>query len=269
MSPVASYSVSPPDVVVEVTDRIGIILLNRPDRMNSFTGAARSALIASLRALDSDADVDAIILRGADASAFSSGQNLDEACAVTLNGIARWQEHQRAMYQALRDLQKPSVAAVDGVCVGGGMHVALCADWRLATPASKWGQPEVKVGIASIVGPYLIGLHMGRTHNVELSLSGELISGERAYQIGLVTQLVDPAELHERALDRAKILGSLPKSAIRLTKKRFRDTTQAEFDEVCQAGIAAQMECYGRGEPQAMMTRFLERRSTKVREEKS
>lgn len=261
----ASYSVSPPDVVVEVKDGIGIIALNRPDRMNSFTTVARNALIASLKALDGDGDVDAIIMRGSDATAFSSGQNLDEASLVPLSGIATWQEHQRAMYQALRDLQKPSVAAVDGVCVGGGMHVALCADWRLATPNSKWGQPEVKVGIASIVGPYLIGLHAGRTHNVQLSLSGELISGTRAYEIGLVTQLVDPAELHERALDRAKRLGALPKSAVRLTKKRFRDATQDDFDQVCRAGIEAQLECYGQGEPQAMMARFLDRRSTKVR----
>lgn len=262
----ASHPFSPSDVVVEVKDRIGIISLNRPDRMNSFTVTARTALIASLRALDSDGEVDALILRGADATAFSSGQNLDEACGVTLSGIASWQAHQRSMYQALRDLEKPSVAAVDGVCVGGGMHVALCADWRLATPGSTWGQPEVKVGIASIVGPYLIGLHAGRTHNVQLALSGELISGARAYEIGLVTQLVEPAELRERAFERAKALGALPRSAIRLTKKRFRDATQAAFDEVCAAGIEAQMECYGQGEPQAMMARFLARRGAKARE---
>lgn len=267
MLAVANYSVSPPDVVVELRDRIGIISLNRPDRLNSFTAAARTALIASVKALDSDGDVDAVILKGADATAFSSGQNLDEACRVTMSTIAAWQEHQRSMYQALRDLRKPSIAAVDGVCAGGGMHVALCADWRLATPESRWGQPEVTVGIASIVGPYLMGLHVGRTHNVQLSLSGEMISGERAYEIGLVTQLVDPAELHERAFERAKTLGALPKSAIRLTKKRFRDTTQAEFDEVCVAGIKAQVECYGQGEPQAMMARFLQRRNAKARGE--
>ncbi|MGO4285840.1 enoyl-CoA hydratase/isomerase family protein [Bosea sp. TAB14] len=253
----------PADVIVQVQDRIGVVMLNRPDRLNSFTSAARSALIASLKALDSDDGVDAIIIRGADVTAFSSGQNLDEASTVRLDGIAAWQQHQRAMYQALRDLAKPSVAAIDGICVGGGMHVALCADWRVATPKSKWGQPEVRVGVASIVGPYLIGLHVGRTHTVQLSLSGELINGQRAYEIGLATELAEPDVLLERAVERAKLLGSLPRSAVRLTKKRFRDTTQADFDEVCSAGIEAQMECYAQGEPQAMMGRFLARREAK------
>jgi enoyl-CoA hydratase/carnithine racemase len=256
-------SLLPADVIVNVKDHIGIISLNRPDRLNSFTSAARGALIASLKALDSDGEVDAILLRGADATAFSSGQNLDEACGIAIDGIAGWQQHQRAMYQALRDLTKPCVAAIDGICVGGGMHVALCADWRVATPGSTWGQPEVRVGIASIVGPYLIGLHAGRTHTVQLSLSGELIDGRRAFEIGLVTELAEPGEMQERAVDRAKRLGSLPKTAIRLTKRRFRDITQGAFDEVCVAGIAAQIECYGEGEPQAMMAHFLERRRAK------
>lgn len=258
-----SCAISPPDVIVNIKDNVGIISLNRPDRMNSFTSSARSAIIASLKALDGDGEVNAIIIRGIDSTSFSSGQNLDEARAVTTDGIAPWQEHQRAMYQAIRDLEKPCVAAVDGICVGGGMHVALCTDWRIATPASKWGQPEVNVGIASVVGPYLIGLHVGWTHNVQLSLSGELISGQRAFEIGLVTQLVDPSELHERALERAKRLGALPRSAIRLTKKRLRDITQADFDEVCAAGIIAQTACYALGEPQTLMARFVERRNSK------
>lgn len=261
------YSVSPPDVIVTIKDNIGIILLNRPDRMNSFTSSVRSAIIASLKALDSETEINAIIIRGVDATSFSSGQNLDEACTVTIEGIGPWQEHQRAMYQAIRDLEKPCVAAIDGVCIGGGMHVALCADWRVATPASRWGQPEVKVGIASVVGPYLIGLHAGRTHNAQLSLMGELISGQRAFEIGLVTQLADPSDLQEVALERAKRLGALPKSAMRLTKRRLRDVTQADFDEVCMAGIRAQIECYKLGEPQALMASFIERRNSKPRPE--
>ncbi len=261
------YSVSPPDVVVGITDNIGIVSLNRPDRMNSFTNSARNAIIASLKALDGDSEINAIMIRGADATSFSSGQNLDEAYAVTLGEIAPWQEHQRAMYQTIRDLEKPCVAAVDGICVGGGMHVALCTDWRVATPASQWGQPEVKVGVASIVGPYLMGLHVGWTHNIQLSLSGELISGRRAYEIGLVTQLADSSDLHEVALERAKRLGALPKFAVRLTKKRLRDVTQADFDDVYIAGIRAQTECYELGEAQALMAHFIERRNSKPRRE--
>ncbi|MGN5477326.1 enoyl-CoA hydratase/isomerase family protein [Cupriavidus basilensis] len=120
----------------------------------------------------------------------------------------------------MRDLDKPCVAAVRGVAAGAGFQLALCADWRLTTADSRWGQPEVKAGLASIVGSYLMTLHVGHTHNVQMSLSGELVSGQRAYEIGLVTALHGEAELMEAALARARSLAALPPTPVRLSKQR-------------------------------------------------
>jgi enoyl-CoA hydratase/carnithine racemase len=105
-------------------------------------------------------------------------------------------------------------------------------------------------------------LHVGMTHNIQLSLSGDLIDGRRAYEMGLVTELVE-GDVLTAALERAKELAKRPPNAVRLSKQRFRSVTQAGFDEARDAGIQAQLECYAQGEPQAAMCAFLQSRSSK------
>ncbi|CAG9167048.1 enoyl-CoA hydratase/isomerase family protein [Cupriavidus pampae] len=254
-------------VRIERDGDLAIVTLNRPTRMNAVNGALRSALIDALRTLNADADVRALVLTGAGERAFCAGQDLDEAAEVTWQQLVPWLERQRAMYQAVRDLDKPCVVAARGVAAGAGFQVALCADFRLTTPESRWGQPEVKAGLASIVGSYLMTLHVGHTHNVQMSLSGELVSGQRAYEMGLVTALHTEAELMPAALDRARSLARLPPTAVRLSRQRLRAMTQPGFDEACVNGIRAQLECYADGEPQRVMAQFLEQRNTRQNRE--
>lgn len=253
-------------VLVERDGSLAVVTLNRPARMNAVNDALRGALIAALGRLNADTSVRAVVLTGAGGRAFCAGQDLDEAAAVTWQQIVPWLNRQRAMYQAVRDLDKPCVAAVQGVAAGAGFQLALCADWRLTTPDSRWGQPEVKAGLASIVGSYLMTLHVGHTHNVQMSLSGELVSGQRAYEIGLVTALHAEAELMDAALARARSLASLPPTSVRLSKQRLRAMTQPGFDDACVAGIRAQLECYADGEPQRVMAEFLSQRNAKEKQ---
>jgi enoyl-CoA hydratase/carnithine racemase len=250
-------------VLVERDGSLAVVTLNRPARMNAVDDALRGELIAALGRLNADASVRAVVLTGAGGRAFCAGQDLDEAAAVTWQQIVPWLNRQRAMYQAVRDLDKPCVAAVRGVAAGAGFQLALCADWRLTTSDSRWGQPEVKAGLASIVGSYLMTLHVGHTHNVQMSLSGELVSGQRAYEIGLVTALHADAELMDAALARARSLAALPSTSVRLSKQRLRAMTQPGFDDACVAGIRAQLECYADGEPQRVMAEFLSQRNAK------
>lgn len=250
-------------VLVERDGSVAIVTLNRPERMNAVNDALRGALIDALAELNADPAVRAVVLAGAGERAFCAGQDLDEAAAVTWQQIVPWLNRQRAMYQAVRDLDKPCVAAVRGVAAGAGFQLALCADWRLTTAESRWGQPEVKAGLASIVGSYLMTLHVGHTHNVQMSLSGELVTGQRAYEIGLVTALHAEAELLDAALARARTLAALPPTSVRLSKQRLRAMTQPGFDDACVAGIRAQLECYADGEPQRVIAEFISKRNAR------
>lgn len=241
----------------EIADGVAIVTLNRPSRMNAVNQELRAALLATLPQLNADNAVGAIVITGSGMRAFCAGQDMEEAATTDWTELAAWLNAQRAMYQAVRDLDKPCVAAINGVAAGAGFQIALCCDWRIASAASRLGQPEVKAGLASIVGSYLMSLHVGQTHNAQLSFSGELVDGKRAYEIGLVTELVDTNHVLEAALARAHSLSALPRTAMRLSKQRFRAMTQAGFDDACVAGIAAQLQCYAGGEPQAAIGKFL------------
>ncbi|VVP16939.1 Short-chain-enoyl-CoA hydratase [Pseudomonas fluorescens] len=257
-----SHLDNPPSVLVEIKDQVALVTLNRPANLNAVNQTLRSALIDTLEQLNRDPRVKALVLTGAGDRAFCAGQDLQEASAVDWKQIAPWLNAQRAMYQAVRDLDKPCVVAINGVAAGAGMQLALCGDWRIAAPDARIGQPEVKAGLASIVGSYLLSLHVGLTHNTQLSLSGELVSGQRAYEMGLVTEL-DSSDVIAAALARARTLAQLSETAIRLSKQRFRALTQPGFDDACTAGIRAQLECYASGEPQTLMSAFLDARARK------
>ena len=107
-------------------------------------GALRAQLTESLRRIDRDDSVGAIVLTGAGDRAFCAGQDLEEAAALEIGQIEPWLTAQHAMYQAVRDLDKPCVAAINGVAAGAGFQIALCADWRVIAPDTRIGQPEIR-----------------------------------------------------------------------------------------------------------------------------
>lgn len=247
---------SPTTLKTHLEDGVATVTLARPEASNAVNEALRSEFIRELQALNAAAPVAAIVLTGAGRS-FCAGQDLREAAAMTAAGVPAWQAQQRAMYQCLRDLDKPCVAALNGAAAGAGFQLALCADLRVAHAGVRLGQPEVKAGIASIVGSWMMTLHLGLSRNVALSLGGELIAAEEAHALGLVHQLVAPEEVLPAARRRALALAAVPPVAFRLTKQRFREMTQAGFDEACVAGARFQAACYAAGEPQRVLSERL------------
>jgi enoyl-CoA hydratase/carnithine racemase len=252
-----------PVVKVERQDAVAIVTLNRPDSLNAVNHELREQLIATLNQANADAAVRALVIAGAGERAFCSGQDLSETVRYTIDDIDEWLTRQHAMYQAVRDLDKPCVVAWNGVAAGAGYQIGLCADLRVGYPELKLGQPEIKAGLASIVGSYLMTLHLGLSLNQQLSVTGELISGQRAYDVGLVNYLVPREEVVPKALAVARDVIKLGATALRLTKQRFRELSQPGFDAALEAARKIQKEAYASGEPQAAMQRFFAARSTR------
>ncbi|MBM3394598.1 MAG: enoyl-CoA hydratase/isomerase family protein [Betaproteobacteria bacterium] len=247
-------------VRVERQNEIAVVTLNRPDTLNAVNHEMRMALIETLRGLNADASVRALVITGAGPRAFCAGQDLAESMQYQGEEVTRWLENQHAMYQSVRDLDKACVAAFNGVATGAGYQIGLCSDLRITHPDARIGQPEIKAGLASIVGSYLMTLHLGLSHNIELSITGDLISGQRAYELGLVNQLVAREQVLSRSVEMAQSLSQLGPTAMRLTKRRFRELTQPGFDAALTAAKLYQKEAYASGEPQAAMKRFFEAR---------
>lgn len=256
-------------VSLEHRHATAIITLQRPDALNAVNRQMRDELIAAFTAANADPDVCAVLITGSGTRAFCAGQDLDEASQFRVDEIEAWMGQQRAMFQSLRDLLKPTIAAFNGVAAGTGFQIGLLADLRVGYPEMSIGQPEVRVGLASIVGSYLMTLHLGLSHNAQLSLTGEMISGKRAYEIGLINYLVPRAEVADKALAVAAGFATRWPTAVRLTKQRFRELTQSGFEAACNAGLRAHLADYATGEPQEAMRRFLAERATRSKNPKS
>lgn len=247
-------------VRLERRETVALVTLNRPEVLNAINVAMRETLITLLSELNKDEAVRAIVITGNGERAFCSGQDLDETSKYGVGDVDAWLTRQHAMYAGVRDLDKPSVVAFNGTAAGAGFQIGLCADLRVGFPDMKLGQPEIKAGLASIVGSYLMSMHLGLSRNIELSLTGELISGRTAHEIGILNHLVPKDEVLDKSLALAAEMAKLAPTAMRLTKQRFRKLTQPGFEAALEEAKVAQKLAYASGEPQAAMRRFLEAR---------
>jgi enoyl-CoA hydratase/carnithine racemase len=247
-------------VLTEMRGRVQIVTLNRPAVLNAVSPELRAAFTAAMKVAESDAAVGAVVITGA-GKAFSAGQDLSETVNLEMADVRPWCTSMRAMYQSVRDLSKPAVAAWNGVAAGAGMQIGLCCDVRVTHPGARIGQPEVRAGLASIVGTYFMSLYIGHGANRELSLSGKLVSGERAHAIGLVDHLVPEAEVLPKAIAIAEEMLNVPPVAMQLTKERLRALTQPGYDEATAAAVRYSLEAYATGEPQRIMKGFLAERA--------
>ena len=250
-------------IQLERRESVAIVILNRPEVLNAINVEMRETLITLLGELNRDDAVRAIVITGAGERAFCSGQDLDETSKYGVGDVDAWLTRQHAMYAAVRNLDKPCIVAFNGTAAGAGFQIGLCADLRVGYKEMKLGQPEIKAGLASIVGSYLMTMHLGLSKNVELSLTGELISGQTAHEIGILNHLVSKEEVLGKALALAADMAKLAPTAMRLTKQRFRKLTQPGFEAALEEAKIAQKEAYASGEPQAAMRRFLQARKNK------
>jgi enoyl-CoA hydratase/carnithine racemase len=236
-----------------------IITLDRPEVLNAVNRRLRAALTEAMLAAEDDDAVAAVVVTGA-GKAFSAGQDIAESLTYQPGEIRAWCDGMRDMYQSVRALSKPCVVAWNGIAAGAGMQIGLCADLRITHAGALIGQPEVKAGLASIVGSWMLGNFVGHGVNLELSLAGGLVPGAKAHAIGLASRLVPEADVVPSALAAADELCRVPRTAFRLTKQRFRETTQPGFDEATAAGVRATYEAFATGEPQRVMRAFVEAR---------
>lgn len=250
-----------PSVTVESSGEIAILRLNRPESLNAINAEVRRELPPALAALNADRAVRAVVIAGAGERAFSAGQDLAEAAGFGIEDVDEWFTRAHAMFAAVRAMDKPTVAALVGVAAGAGYQLALYCDLRVGHPELRIGQPEVNTGLGSILGTSQMMWHLPLSLNAELSLTGELISGERAYQVGILNRLVPRGEVLARALELARLLASRPAHALKLTKERLRELTQAEFDDILAAARKYQARAYASGEPQQRMRELLAARS--------
>lgn len=251
-------------VQVSVDQGIGTVTLNRPDVLNAWDTPMREEVAAALGELNADAAVRAIILTGSGDTAFSAGQDLAETMAFESGDDAtKWFLSWRGFYDAMRNLDKACIAALNGVAAGSAFQFSMLADVRVGHPGTRMGQPEINSGIPSVLGPMLMLSRIGLSRTIELTLTGRMMEGEECHHIGLIHYLVNQDQVMTKARELATLLGAKPPMAMRLNKRRFREMTQAAFDEAFEEGAAIEAEAFAAGEPQAEMEKFFAERAAR------
>ena len=243
-------------VLIERRGGIALLILNRPEALNSITRDLARGVADGLIALDADPDVRGIVLTGAGDRAFCAGVDLKEARGVTVAEVEDWFGLVCNCYKQILLTEKPVVAAINGIATGGGFQMCLVSDLRVGHAGSRLGQPEINAGIPSIMGSYWMSLHLGWSMNQELSMTGRMMDADEAQRFGLLNRVVAREQVVQTACDLAEHLaGKLPTAWAR-TKRRFREVALSGFDDAFRAGVLGQQEAFAKGEPQAFIDDF-------------
>jgi enoyl-CoA hydratase len=249
-----------------LTDRkgaVGVVTLNRPQVLNAWNAAMRDELVRALDGMEADEAIRAVILTGAGDRAFGAGQDLNETKTFDADRAEEWIGEWERLYDRIRSLSKPIVAALNGIAAGSAFQVSLLCDLRVGHPGVKMGQPEINSGIASTTGPWIMREHIGLARTIDLTLTGRMMEAEECHRIGLINRLVPQDQVMAEAFAVAELLAGKPSVAMRLDRQRFREMTEAGFRDCLAAGVRIQREAYASGEPARMMEEFLSRRAAK------
>mgnify|MGYP001582911329 CR=1 FL=1 len=199
-------------LLYEKRNGIGYVTVNRPDKLNALNRQVMDELDECFRALRKDDEVRIAILTGAGEKAFVAGADIAGIAAQTpLEGKAM-AEHGQEILDRIENLGKPVIAAVNGYALGGGCELAIACTLRIAAENARFGQPEVKLGITpGYAGTQRLARLVGKGRALELILTGEAVTAQEAYRIGLVNQVVPAAELTTAAETLAKkIMANAP-----------------------------------------------------------
>jgi enoyl-CoA hydratase len=211
-----------------------VLQLNRPDRLNAINVVMVGELKEALAALATDTSVNAVVITGAGRGFCSGidmrdfGPDLPEAAAPAIDRL-RFQERMAALPQAVRDIPQPVIAAVNGPCVGAGLALCLGADIRICSTAATFGNAAILLGLsgAEMGISYFLPRIVGASVAADWMLTGRIVSAEEADRRGLVSELVEPALLSERALEIAARISELAPLGVQLTKRALQVNTDA------------------------------------------
>jgi enoyl-CoA hydratase len=242
---------------------VAVVTLNRPQVLNAWHRPMRQELVQALGDAEADPAVRAIVLTGAGEEGFSAGQDLKETMEFDAEQAVEWMREWDELYDLIRALSKPLIAALNGVAAGSAFQVALLCDFRIGHEGVRMGQPEINSGIASSTGPWIMREMIGLARTIDLTLTGRMMDAQECVTLGLINRLVPPEQVLPASLALAEELAAKPQIAMRLTKQRFREMTEPGFRDCLEGGMRIQHEAFGTGEPARMMGQFFAKRSGK------
>jgi enoyl-CoA hydratase/carnithine racemase len=239
---------------------VAYLTIDNRAKLNTLDRVLMTAVIAELSALARDNHLRALVITGAGSKAFIGGANIPEMAALDGNTAKDFIMLVHRCCDGLRRLPVPVIARIDGYALGVGLEIAVSCDLRVATDRAKFGMPEVKVGIPSVVEAALIPQLIGFGRARELALLGEVIDAETALRWGLIERMVEPSALDCEVESIVTALLHAGPNAVRQQKALMRAWERLPADEAIAAGIDVFARAFETDEPKRMLSAFAKRK---------
>lgn len=195
-----------PNLEIEITDKVALVTLNRPKALNALNKDLLTDLSSFLDEAKNNPEIRVVILTGSGDRSFVAGADIKEFSDFNgAQGADLARSGQESVFNKVENFPKPVIAAVNGFALGGGLELAMSADFRIASDNAKLGLPEVTLGlIPGYGGTQRLPKLIGKGRAAQMIFTAEMISAQRAYEVGLVNEVVSQEEL----LDKAKAIAS-------------------------------------------------------------
>jgi enoyl-CoA hydratase len=247
------------NLLFTVEDHVATITLNRPEKLNAATPAMSKAIVEATEECNRNDQIRCVIITGAGAKAFCAGSDIAE-----LDSYATpWDFRNRTDYcDAIHHLLKPSIAAVNGYALGGGLETALSCDIRIASSNAKFAAPEIKLGWIGGGGMAAFLAHsIGMSNAAMMIMTGDMIDADRALAWGLVSEVVPPGTLIDRARTLAETIASRAPIAAETAKLNLRAAFSMPLDKAMQYERDLQTICFATEDAQEGRAAFKEKRA--------
>jgi methylglutaconyl-CoA hydratase len=248
-------------ILVDDSPPIRTITLNRPERRNAMTAEMQTEMIEALEETAAG-NCRVLMLTGA-GEAFCSGLDLSELQAMQSKTAADHRtdaERIARLFLAIRELPIPTIAAVHGPAIAGGTGLAMACDFTLATPASKFGFTEVRIGFVPALVSAFLSLQVGEKRCRDLLLTGRLFDAAEAHQMGLVNEVVAHGELMTRAQALAEVLLANSPESLKATKELLVAQNRAWLDAAIVEALEANAASRQTADFREGVAAFLEKR---------
>ena len=253
-----------PRIDVRVDQRtagsVAFVTIDNRAKLNTLGRALMRDFIAAVDSLAADGGLRALVLSGAGERAFIGGADIAEMAALHRDSAKDFITLVHGTCDCLRRLPVPVIARIDGYALGAGLEVAVSCDLRVASRRARFGMPEVKVGIPSVVEAALIPRLIGFGRARELLMLGETIDAETALRWGLVERVVEADELDHEVEKILDALAAAGPQAVRRQKALMRRWEELPLEASISAGIDAFVRAFDTEEPKRMLAAFANRR---------
>lgn len=251
-------------ILFEKMDAVGKITLNRPEKYNSFVREMALSLQNILANCESDDSIRCILITGA-GKAFCAGQDLKEAIdpqGPEIEQIVR--EHYNPIIKRIREIEKPVIAAVNGVAAGAGANLALACDIVTATQSAKFIQAFSKIGlIPDSGGTYFLPRLIGLPKATAFMMTGEPVSAEKAEVLGMIYAVYEDAEFEPKSLELARSIAAMPTKGLGYTKRLLNQSFNNSLEDQLALEAATQDLSAHTDDHKEGIQAFLEKRTPK------